>query len=403
MKKICIAISLITFFASCSESVKVAKENEVIGQRSDDLISVNVKDIRDSIDMPLSEWIEDLEIVQLDGSTDEAFVGHGNVYVSDDYFVISYSDKPIKLFDRKTGKYITKIGNVGRGPGEYMFVYSIHVDQKNDRIYIMPWSSSAVNIYDFKGAYVGNIPLAFMGAPKSHIVVDPKNKHLTVAALSFIGSKSDKAIWSQDFDGNLISSVDAGHLAVYGDFSNEVDSYRNSGNIDYHVLKWNNEPDTVYHYIQSENRLKPVFTIVVDDLKPAKSYADAVLRSYNDIPGCFIGGVSRTEQVSNGNYQNTPTQWFYVDKESLRGAWFKLKNDFLGDMEEYPFFSQGYFISNREPFDLIDKLNKLRDGADSKARERIDELLKKIDEDGNNVIMVGKLKGAPLMAGNLLQ
>ena len=61
--------------------------------------------VKDSIHLPLSYFIEDLDIVKLDNK-DEALVRNSSVTVSDNYILIHCSQNiPFKLFDRK-GKFL---------------------------------------------------------------------------------------------------------------------------------------------------------------------------------------------------------------------------------------------------------------------------------------------------------
>ena len=64
--------------------------------------------VKDSIHLPLSYFIEDLDIVKLDNK-DEALVRNSSVTVSDNYILIHCSQNiPFKLFDLKLGVDISK-------------------------------------------------------------------------------------------------------------------------------------------------------------------------------------------------------------------------------------------------------------------------------------------------------
>ena len=60
----------------------------------------NLELITDTIDLPLSYFVEDLQMVRLD-NRDEALVGNGRVSVSENYLLIAKSSNvPYKLFRR---------------------------------------------------------------------------------------------------------------------------------------------------------------------------------------------------------------------------------------------------------------------------------------------------------------
>ena len=78
--------------AACSGSDKnqlgdlpvVAHQVEVDGQ---EMTVCQLDLLKDTIDLPLSYWVEDFEPVKLD-LRDEALVGQGQVYVSDNYLLV---------------------------------------------------------------------------------------------------------------------------------------------------------------------------------------------------------------------------------------------------------------------------------------------------------------------------
>ena len=163
----------------------VAHQVEVDGQ---EMTVCQLDLLKDTIDLPLSYWVEDFETVKLDGR-DEAWVGQGTVYVSDDYIVVNKSNNvPCKLF-RRDGSYIGSVGSIGQGPGEYQNVYDIQIDEQNGCIYLLPWQTKAVLVYDMTGKYVKDIPLnkkyGNLFVPKGKMKVDVANNRIAVMSLPF--------------------------------------------------------------------------------------------------------------------------------------------------------------------------------------------------------------------------
>ena len=112
------------------------------------LISCNLKSLKDTVDIPLSYLTEELQVVQLD-NRDEALVGGWvRTTVSDNYILVSNNKQtPYKLFTRD-GKYITNIGAYGQGPNEYGNTYAEQLDEAHNRIYILPWQSDKLLVFD---------------------------------------------------------------------------------------------------------------------------------------------------------------------------------------------------------------------------------------------------------------
>lgn len=82
-----------------------------------------------------------------------------------------------------------------------------------------------------------------------------------------------------------------------------------------------------------------------------------------------------------------------VDKNTLKGSFIHLKNDFL-NIPSWISFSDGYYVSNMEPLTLKDELEKALEDKDisDKVKSRIQELLEDIDENDNNIVLFAKLK-----------
>ena len=91
----------------------VAHSVEVDGQ---DMTVCELALLKDTIDLPLSFWVEDFEMVKL-GNKDEALVGKGTAHVSDNYILIGNANNvPCKLF-RRNGSFVGNVGSIGQGPG----------------------------------------------------------------------------------------------------------------------------------------------------------------------------------------------------------------------------------------------------------------------------------------------
>ena len=90
---------------------------------------------------------------------------------------------PYKLFDR-TVKFITNIGSYGQGPNEYQNTYAEQLDEANNRIYILPWQSSKILVFDLKGNALDPIPLC-LRVPKGKFRVNTAKSEVTVKVLPF--------------------------------------------------------------------------------------------------------------------------------------------------------------------------------------------------------------------------
>ncbi|MEG1037625.1 MAG: 6-bladed beta-propeller [Mucinivorans sp.] len=367
---------IILFIVSCADE---QKQLSVIGTRNGDLITVKPDEVKDTVDLNLSDFVEDIEIVRLE-TTKGSLVKPAPVILSDNYILTGMSD--MKLFDRKTGKYIGNVGYRGRGPGEYRSaIYSAQIDEKAGSIYMLSYLNQTdrleLLVYDLNGKWRGkNIPLASF-PPKGVFHVDSEHHRLRIATSPFEG-ECEYVAWEQDLEGNMINGVKTKHLAVYPDYSNEISQSRNTQNFDFSLFDIRKAKDTLYHY-NGGDQLSPVFYV---DCGSKKAF-----RFYYELPTVFVATVDINP--------TSKTRWpqMFVNKETLQGAWCKLRNDFLGGAETaFAFIGYGYYAHSIEPALLFDEIESARESATGKVRERIDYILANVKEDDNNVVIIGKLK-----------
>jgi len=342
----------------------------------------------DTIDFPVGALIDSLEIVFLE-NRDEAIVSRYHTFMSDNYIGVYTMEKEYKLFDKK-GRFLNTIGRKGQGPGEYTFLYDSNIDEENNRIYLMPWNQKKIFIYDLKGNFLGDIPLPEF-VPKARFKVDTENEVITVLILPFKG-QNKHSVLHMDFEGNMISSLDSSPFALEPDFGNEVLSYRNSENIDYYIMGWPYKQDTLFYYLPGENRLQPVFTLKFGNVDPFSHY-------YMDLPGYVLTIRAEQERPDvNGVFYAPAPKMFIVEKESLRGGWVNIVIDELGGIPipSRTYFQDGYFIMNMYPHELKENLASVLTGTGNQLPEdkidKIRNLYNQIDEDGNNIIISGRLK-----------
>ncbi|CDE62158.1 uncharacterized protein BN646_01912 [Parabacteroides sp. CAG:409] len=350
-----------------------------------DLIVCDLAKATDTLDVPLSMLTEELQIVPLD-NRDEALVGGWvRTTVSDNYILVSNNRQvPYKLFGRD-GKFICTVGSFGQGPNEYQLTYAEQLDEQHDRIYIMSWNADKILVFDLKGNPQPYIPLNTR-VPKGKFRVNTADSTVIVTKLPFEGSP--EVVWVQDMHGNRKQSVAPGHLMVPRDFSNEVMDARNTSAYDVMLLTIMPEAkqDSLYHYNLEKNRLEPRFTTLFTGEK-------IPWHGYTELPHHFIGDGSFPVRVSATTFQGSAPAYYIVDKTTLKGNFMRLKNDFL-HISAWPSFSNGYYTANMEPMTLKEQLEEAlrEENLDESVQARIKACLSSLDENGNNVILLAKLK-----------
>lgn len=397
LRNVIIGLLCLSLSSSCqnsknSSSGEGLENSPVIGTfvqvGNDQVLSCDRKLLTDSVHLPLSFLAEEVEIIHLD-NRDEGLVSDSRLLVSDNYILVwNKKQNPFKLFDRK-GKFITTIGAYGQGPNEYLNVYDAQLDEKNNRIYILPWQSARILVYDLKGNTLPPIPLCLM-VPKGTFRINTENATVAVVLLPFKGIPA--VAWVQDLQGNRISFIEPGHLETPQDYSNEVITCNNiNGVFDVNILCiMPTRVDSLYHYDIQNNRLRPCFTLNFNE--------DPIpWHGYIELPNHYIGDASFPVQEAAKTFVASPPSYYIVDKQTGKGAFFRLYYDFLGDIEiEWLIYSfcNGYFYKNMEPIILKSMVEEAlkSDKLTTEKRQELTALANSLHENDNNVILLAKLK-----------
>ena len=115
-------------------------------------------DIDQNISLPLSEIADKIKVIPLE-LTDESIINPDRIIrvLQIDNNVIIAENSKILVFSID-GKFIRSIGSRGQGPGEFITVRNITVDEKNNRLFVN--SQSKLICYDLNGNYLKELTMA---------------------------------------------------------------------------------------------------------------------------------------------------------------------------------------------------------------------------------------------------
>jgi len=388
---------------ACQPSVHQApatmwEELPIVAERMDvnghPLIVCHPEKLTDSIRIPLSQLVEDLEIVRLENK-DEAYVRNTSIRVSDNYILIhSNRNMPFKLFDRQ-GKFVCDIGSVSSLPGGYSQIYDFQLDEAHNRIYLMPWNATELKVYDLQGHVQPSIPLNSPDEkpwelPKSIFHVDGGKQEVTVFTLPW--ENNPRMVWVQDFQGRVLKEQAPTPFNLTNTYNYEIHHNYNTPYFDFSLLDFApQKEDTLYHYESATNRLLPAFTLHFPEGK-------IQIHDHQELPTCFIGTIiGRMEEVGLTTTETRDHIDFIVDKRTLRGGRYQVYNDFWGNTPVYWLDESrhGYYARNLSPVMLKTNLEESlrRSDLTPAIRQKVMHLLESIDvERDNNYLMIGKLK-----------
>ena len=350
--------------------------------------------LTDSIRIPLSHLVEDLEIIPLENK-DEAYVRNTSIRISENYILLHSSrNMPFKLFTRK-GKFVCNIGSVSHLPGGYTQVYDFQLDEVHNRIYLMPWNATELIVYDLQGRLQPSMPLNSPDEkpwklPKSVFHVDGDKQEITVFTLPW--ENNPRMVWVQDFQGRVLKEQPPTLFNFARTYSYEIHHNYNGDAFEFSLLDFAlQKEDTLYHYESDTNRLLPAFTL---DFPEGK----ILIHDHQELPTCFIGTlVGRMEQVDLTSTETREHVNFIIDKRTLRGGRYQIYNDFLGNIPVYWLDKSrhGYYARNLSPAMLKAELEEAlrRNDLTSEMRQKVSSIHESIYvERDNNYLMIGKLK-----------
>jgi hypothetical protein len=383
----CGALGIALLFSACNNRSSInltSLDNcpviaEKVPLETGDVVVCNFDAVTDTFDLPLSVLVSEVEIIRLDNSAD-ALVKAERTFVSENYVGVFTSGVGggYKLFD-KSGWYLTEISSRGQGPAEYaMSIYDSYIDERANRVYLLPMQGNKILAFDLQGNPQEHIPLAY-GSTKSKFLIDSEKKEVLVMLMPFSGEQS--IVWKQDFRGNVIQEVKAGHLAIARpDFSNDIGNSQN-GNVDFSLFHWVPENDSLYYYDAERNQLAPVFAF--------RTQREPRQHDYSDLPDYYL------LRIMDPAWMHYPL--ILVDKNTLRGSYMNLKIDVLGNISgpAWTEFNRGYYIANMYAYELKEQLERaLRSeaGLAPETLERMKNLYESITGEDNNIIITGKLK-----------
>jgi hypothetical protein len=353
--------------SSQTRSKPVAYTSKINGS---DVVICPVNRVKDTLDLKLSDLVESCQIIKLDNNPEGFYDRSWHLEISDKHICIkSYGQQPAKLYD-KSGKYICNIGKLGRGPGEYPTLSGLQFSPDGKKLYLFPFGTTRKILeYDLSGKYLRDIPLAFTQRKFKAFI--SRDSIITVLSMPF---RNDSAIcYQQDFKGKMLRKVSPPSYLLNESFDGEV--FTNFLTPEYDL--YNTATDTLYNYNISKNRLEPKF---------AKDFGGfKTITVSREIPGYYYFSFRDQDKKS---------RMICVDKKTLDAKYFRLKNDFFGNVESQMIFSNGYFYNSVAAITLKKQIETALKNRDlpEKERQKLLEFDRNLKADDNNIIFYGKLK-----------
>jgi hypothetical protein len=153
--------------------------------KKDQIVSIDLeKAIKSRQVIYLSQIVDKLDCVPLDLTSESTLGQRINIKVTADFIIVansvSSSDRQLKVFDRKTGKFLRGIGQIGEGPEEYYSPSDNFYNEYDNQIYTR--GNNSIKIYNLEGKFLEsfNVP---MGKESS-----TKNEEIRVGINAFLNA-----------------------------------------------------------------------------------------------------------------------------------------------------------------------------------------------------------------------
>lgn len=368
------------------------------------LITVKYDGLQDKGTINLSELFEEPEFIVLDSRSTDAYISDQPNALSDNYIGISggyFKSIPYKLYDRNTGEYLGTVGNIGRGPGEYIYVLNSYIDEKNNRIWLH-YSPEELFAYDLKTRkFIEAVPLAHHLGDynywKSDFTVDTEAGSIICARVPYPEDTDTTAAWQQDFKGNVLWTASEKGMAMPSSDMEGGSMWllkcgKNiSGSLDVSFNTFNTIKDTIF--IAENGRMNPVFTIDLGRKTGTQEKINMTTTS-TLLPDKILTSINTPKPMENGVIRFISSGTVITDRESEEAYKCVILNDYLGTGELSPSPSYGHLIHSYDPVSFRETATTaLENGSLSDAaKDKIRTILSDLSDDDNNILVLYKIK-----------
>ena len=351
--------------------------------------------------LPLEMIADDYQVIKLDKEAEE-YSELSDAFITDNYIGISCnSHSPLRLF-KKDGTFVTQVGSFGEeeNNGKYWTVSNVQIVEANNRIYIMPRNINehptfarkdpTLLVYDLKGNYLHEIPLACWIGFGSNFKVDTEKGEIIVIGKEVSPESKRYRTWVQDMKGNLIYGIydedkKNDDYFGYGTVSLfHTDAMETFAEIGSEVPITRKETEFLYHLNQEERRLVPKF----------QARTKEITNAIYELPSYYI-----VESTMHAGDADTKTPKCIIDKKTLKGARF---NGFVTLegllLDQYTFLANtrnGYFSLVEKESRMLKRIQNMdKSKLTKEQRKKLEQLYQKLNSDKNDdtILFMAKFK-----------
>jgi len=244
----------------------------------------------------LSTIFSSYKIIELEAK-EECIVNRiNNLFIlNDTIYIFDRQLRSVYLFDIE-GHYISKINQIGRGPGEYNHPVDLDIDTFSNELLIFDWTTRKMNYYKTDGQFLRSkqFPFRFLSYKTTY-----KRIYTYIPYPENINDKHSFLIKSISKDVKTISN----HLK-YNDDSHlpRMIEFLTGGNFfltDYDLKFYRNYDNTIYSIM--ENEIRPYISLLTEKYKITNSDIEEV--KLKKLPIILLGKqkLSRINEYSENS------------------------------------------------------------------------------------------------------
>jgi len=365
-----------------------------------ELYSFNPETLEEN-EISLSEIADDISYIPLEDSILISGVNANTnpLFVNDRIYLYDRNQGILKF--SRSGKFLGKIGNKGRGPGEYLYGHTYTADPNTGSVYLNDLNNH-IKVYSHSGNYLRSILLdEYQG---SIDVLDFFNDKLFVS-FNFQFGENFKYEWVfLDTLGNIVAKKERSIPIFKSNFLVGGGTFHFNDNLNF----WHNFTDTVTTF-SGDLTYKPAFLLAQGAFRLPKQYVDDPLKMISD----FISFEQILETnrflILRYNFYNGKNSLVLIEKDKKKSFLsyysFDDLNGLLNDLDGgIKFQPRGYLLEDGREY-LIELKEALRIKAFSKSKEfensanqnpekkaAYKKMADSLRETANPVVMIVRLK-----------
>jgi hypothetical protein len=264
-------------------------------------------------EISLSEFVDSVRFIRLE-TKEECLIGSiASVhFTGEEMIVTDKTNRKILIFDNN-GKYLRKIGNSGRGPGEYLSIIVSNYDKERQIISIYDIETRKLLLYRLNGEFIRDIPIITKNQTLCVIydmITLPNGNYLCFNSdQEIVGDMS--GMWEVDSDGkfvknlfkykDIVPSVNAIHISDFNRLADGTIAFKDPMHHD------------IYHY--KEGKLSRYISYDIEN----NILLNYIGESYTSerFPFCYIA-------QNKDNY--IISQWYDIERSTFLSLYDKKRN-----------------------------------------------------------------------------